>query len=97
DTMTVQRLLRGKVVRSAEHVFVVFLGERIVLVIKESSQTQVQNFHGAVAIKDDIPGLDIAMDQACDFVGVLQSERRLADVMSGANGVEWPDAVDNLL
>src|SRR5216683_6991446 len=81
-------LLRGNVVAGADDVAdLVFLDERGRVLVEETGQAHVEDLHDALPIEKEIARLDVAMHQAA-FVGVLQAERRLSDVVGGALGLE---------
>ena len=95
--MAVDRLFRGEVVGGAEDVpLVVLLGEAVVGVVEEAGQAHVEDLDDALAVQQQVGGLDVAVDQA-GLVGVVQAEGGLADVVGGARHVHRPAALDDVL
>ena len=72
------------------------LCQLIVFIVEEEGQTHVQDFHNAGAIDEDVARLDIAMNQAV-FVGMLQRQGGMANVMAGAHDSEGTGLLDDLL
>ena len=94
--VAVERLLGGEVVGRAEDVLVVLLGQDVVVVVEEPGQAHVEDLHDAGAVDEDVARLDVAVDEA-DLVGVLQADRGAVDVVAGADRVERPGLLDEVL
>ena len=94
--VTVQGLLRGKIVGRAQHVFVKGHGKRGMLVAGESGQAQVQHLDHFFLIDQKIGGFDVAVDQA-GLVGMVQPVGRLADEVGGDKIIHRSVAFDHLL
>src|SRR5262245_56321887 len=84
----IDNLFRRDVVAGADDVAdLVFLDERGRVLVEETRQAHVQDFHGAGPIEQQIAWLDVAMDKS-GFVRVLEPKRGLANVMSGTGRFE---------
>ena len=80
DAVAVQCLFRGEVIGGAQDALVVLLGENIFFIVEKTGQAHVQDLDRPVTIHEEIPRLDVAMDES-RLVGMLKADRGLADVM----------------
>src|SRR5262249_6587708 len=88
-------LFRGDVVRRAQDdVFTVLPGQSGGRAPDQPGQPQVEDFHHAATVEQDVGGLDVAVDPAGQ-VGVLQPVGGLADVVRGADDIHRPVRADD--
>src|SRR5207302_817327 len=97
NAVAVERLFGGKVVGGTENILVVFLGKNVFFVMKEPRQAHVQDLYDTASVNEDIAGLDVAVDQAGAFMGMLQAHGRLPDVVGSADRIERPPPLNHLL
>ena len=90
DFVAIGHLLRRQVVGSSEDVFFVLAREVVFGVVEKSRQAHVEQFHDAVATDHDVAGFDVAMDQFGDFIGVLQAQGGVVDIVAGGMGSSGP-------
>ncbi len=84
DRVTVRDLLRGDVIGRAEHDLVVVLDSELVgVVVQEPGQTHVQEARHALAIDEDVPRLDVAVNELV-AEGVFETVGDLPDVADRA-------------
>ncbi len=94
--MAVERLLRREIVGRAQDVLVEFASEDVVVVVEKAGQPHVEDLDAAVARHQDVARLDVAMHQA-RALGVVEADRRLANVMAGTQDAQRPALLDDVL
>src|SRR5947209_7249566 len=95
--MTITHLFGRDVVGCAKNPLIIFLSEHVVFIAQKAGEAEVNDFDRSSAIHDDVPRLNVPMDDSRRFMGVLQAECGLTDVMSGANRMHRSATQDNFL
>ena len=80
DQVAVNRLLRRQVIRRAEHLFVVFDGEGLLVPLGQPRQAHIEDLDRSLFVDQQVARFDIPVDHAA-AVGVGQSLSGLADVV----------------
>jgi hypothetical protein len=84
DVVGIDGLFRGHVLGSAQNDPALARSEDGFRIAREVGKAQVDDLHAAAAVHEDACRLDVAVDDAGVFMGVLQAQGRLAHVVGGA-------------
>ena len=97
--MTVERLLGRKIVGRAQHFLIMSHCQRSFVAarhFREPGQSEVEHFHNAVLVQQQVARLDVPVDQPI-LMSMIEPESGLPTELSGILKAEWPVLSDDFL